>query len=84
MARLVIMPLSDGRGLGRACTGSGVVGRALGRGYGPAQAVKESITRDLSAELAPHGIRVVGLRPNAMLETCTIKNAYEPRAKATG
>jgi NAD(P)-dependent dehydrogenase (short-subunit alcohol dehydrogenase family) len=53
-------------------------------GYGPAQAVKESITRDLSAELAPHGIRVVGLRPNAMLETRTIKNAYEPRAKATG
>src|SRR5215831_2046592 len=53
-------------------------------GYGPAQAVKESLTRDLSAELAPHGIRVVGLRPYAMLETRTIKNAYEPRAKATG
>lgn len=53
-------------------------------GYGPAQAVKEALTRGLSAELAPHGIRVVGLRPNAMLETRTIKNAYEPRAKATG
>src|SRR5262247_3220909 len=53
-------------------------------GYGPAQAAKESLTRDLSAELAPHGIRVVGLRPYAMLETRTIKNAYEPRAKATG
>ena len=53
-------------------------------GYGPAQAVKESLTRDLSAELAPHGIRVVGLRPNAMPETPTIKEAFEPRAKATG
>jgi NAD(P)-dependent dehydrogenase (short-subunit alcohol dehydrogenase family) len=53
-------------------------------GYGPAQALKEALTRDLSAELAPHGIRVVGLRPNAMPETRTIKNAWEPRAKATG
>jgi NAD(P)-dependent dehydrogenase (short-subunit alcohol dehydrogenase family) len=53
-------------------------------GYGPAQALKEALTRDLSAELAPHGIRVVGLRPYAMPETRTIKNAWEPRAKATG
>jgi len=53
-------------------------------GYGPAQAAKEALTRDLSAELAPYGIRVVGLRPNAMPETSTIKNAYEPRAKASG
>jgi NAD(P)-dependent dehydrogenase (short-subunit alcohol dehydrogenase family) len=53
-------------------------------GYGPAQAAKEALTRDLSAELAPHGIRVVGLRPQAMLETRTIKNAFEPRAKASG
>jgi len=52
--------------------------------YGPAQAAKEALTRDLSAELAPHGIRVVGLRPQAILETRTIKNAYQPRAKATG
>jgi NAD(P)-dependent dehydrogenase (short-subunit alcohol dehydrogenase family) len=53
-------------------------------GYGPAQAAKEALTRGLSAELAPHGIRVVGLRPYAMPETETIKNAYEPRAKASG
>ena len=53
-------------------------------GYGPAQAAKESLTRHLSAELAPHGLRVVGLRPQAMLETHTIKNAFELRAKATG
>lgn len=53
-------------------------------GYGPAQAVKEALTRDLSAELAPHGIRVVGLRPQAMPETRTIIDGYEPRAEAMG
>jgi NAD(P)-dependent dehydrogenase (short-subunit alcohol dehydrogenase family) len=53
-------------------------------GYGPAQAAKEALTRDLSAELAPHGIRVVGLRPQAIPETDTIREAFEPRAKATG
>lgn len=53
-------------------------------GYGPAQAAKEALTRDLSAELAPHGIRVIGLRPQAMPESRTIKNAYEPRKKASG
>jgi NAD(P)-dependent dehydrogenase (short-subunit alcohol dehydrogenase family) len=53
-------------------------------GYGPAMAAKEAMTRDLSAELAPHGIRVVGLRPQGMPETRTIRDAYEPRAKASG
>jgi NAD(P)-dependent dehydrogenase (short-subunit alcohol dehydrogenase family) len=53
-------------------------------GYGPAQAAKEALTRDLSAELAPQGIRVVGLRPYAMPETSTIKDAFEPRARASG
>jgi NAD(P)-dependent dehydrogenase (short-subunit alcohol dehydrogenase family) len=53
-------------------------------GYGPAQAAKEALTRDLSAELAPQGIRVVGLRPQGMPETRTIKEAFEPRAEATG
>ncbi len=59
-------------------TGTPLVG-----GYGPAQAAKEALTRDLSAELAPHGIRVVGLRPQGMPETRTIKDAFEPRAKAS-
>src|SRR4051812_19942645 len=59
-------------------------GLPLVGGYGPAQAVKEALTRNLSAKLAPHGIRVVGLRPQAMPETGTIKKAFEPRAKATG
>lgn len=60
------------------------MGLPLVGGYGPAQAAKEALTRHLSAELAPHGLRVVGLRPQAMLETRTIKNAFEPRAKASG
>jgi NAD(P)-dependent dehydrogenase (short-subunit alcohol dehydrogenase family) len=59
-------------------------GLALVGGYGPAQAAKEALTRDLSAELAPHGIRVVGLRPQGMPETHTIRDAFEPRAKASG
>ncbi len=53
-------------------------------GYGPAQAVKEALTRNLSAELAPHGVRVVGLRPQAMPEADTIREAFEPRAAAMG
>jgi NAD(P)-dependent dehydrogenase (short-subunit alcohol dehydrogenase family) len=59
-------------------------GLPLVGGFGPAMAAMEALTRDLSAELAPHGIRVVGLRPQAMPETATIKEAYEPRARATG
>ena len=60
-------------------TGAPLVG-----GYGPAMAAKEALTRNLSAELAPHGIRVVGLRPQAMPETDTIREAFEPRARASG
>ena len=60
-------------------TGTPLIG-----GYGPAMAAKEALTRDLSAELAPHGIRVVGLRPQGMPETGTIKEAFEPYAKASG
>ena len=59
-------------------------GLALVGGYGPAQAAKEALTRDLSAELAPQGIRVIGLRPQGMPETRTIKEAFEPRADALG
>ena len=60
------------------------MGTPLVGGYGPAMAAKEALTRSLSAELAPHGIRVVGLRPQAMPETSTIKEAFEPRAMASG
>jgi len=59
-------------------------GIALLGGYGPAMAALESLTRELSAELAPQGIRVIGLRPQAMPESRTIKEAFEPRAKTLG
>jgi NAD(P)-dependent dehydrogenase (short-subunit alcohol dehydrogenase family) len=57
-------------------------GTRLNGGYGPAQAAKEALTRDLSAELAPQGIRVVGLRPHGMPETRTMREAFD--AKASG
>jgi len=52
-------------------------GTLLNGGYGPAMAAKEALTRDLSAELAPSGIRVVSLRPHAILETPTMKRVFE-------
>src|SRR6185436_15884492 len=51
-------------------------------GYGVAMAAKEELPRSLSAELASQGIRVVGLRPQAIAETRTIKAAFEPRSMA--
>lgn len=53
-------------------------------GYTPAMAAKEALTRALSIELAPRGIRVVGLRPQGIPESRTIRDAFEPRAKASG
>ena len=60
-------------------TGTPLVG-----GGGPAMAAVEALTRDLSAELAPEGIRVVGLRPQGMPETGRIKESFELYAKASG
>ena len=57
-------------------------GLPLVGGYGPAQAAKAALTRDLSAELTPHGIRVVGLRPHGIPETSTMRELAEIRAKA--
>jgi NAD(P)-dependent dehydrogenase (short-subunit alcohol dehydrogenase family) len=53
-------------------------------GVGPAMSAVEALTRDLSAELAPHGIRVVGLRPHGMPESGTIKEVFGLHAKAWG
>ncbi len=53
-------------------------------GYGSSQAAKEALTRDLSAELAPLGIRVVGLRLNAMPETGTLREIFDLKGKAMG
>ena len=55
-------------------------GTRLNGGYGPAQAAKEALTRDLSAELAPQGIRVVGLRPHGLPETSTIREVFDAKA----
>ncbi|MFT3923280.1 MAG: SDR family oxidoreductase [Myxococcales bacterium] len=60
------------------------MGSRLNGGYGPAHAAKEALTRDLSAELAPHGIRVVGLRPHGMPETSTMKEIFELKASRMG
>jgi NAD(P)-dependent dehydrogenase (short-subunit alcohol dehydrogenase family) len=59
-------------------------GTPLNGGYGPAQAAKEALTRELSAELAPQGIRVVGLRPHGMPETGSLKEVSDAKAKASG
>jgi NAD(P)-dependent dehydrogenase (short-subunit alcohol dehydrogenase family) len=59
-------------------------GTPLNGGYGAAQAAKEALTRDLSAELAPQGIRVVALRPHGMPETRTMAEAFEAHAKPSG
>ena len=60
------------------------MGLPLSGGYGPAMAAEEALTRVLSAELAPHGVRVVGLRPQAIPETGTLREAFEARAKTSG
>jgi NAD(P)-dependent dehydrogenase (short-subunit alcohol dehydrogenase family) len=59
-------------------------GTRLNGGYGSAQAAKEALTRDLSAELAPQGIRVVSLRPHGIPETSTMKEVFDIKAKAAG
>lgn len=53
-------------------------------GLGPAMSAVEQITRNLSVELAPKGIRVVGLRPQGMPESGTIKEVFELHARAHG
>jgi NAD(P)-dependent dehydrogenase (short-subunit alcohol dehydrogenase family) len=71
-------------GVMTATTQHSRIGIPLSGGYGPAMAAEEALTRLLSAELAPHGIRVVGLRPQAIPETGTLKEAFEIRAKVSG
>jgi NAD(P)-dependent dehydrogenase (short-subunit alcohol dehydrogenase family) len=49
-------------------------------GYGAAQAAKEALTRDLSFEFAPQGLRVVCLRPHGMPETKTMTEVFESKS----
>jgi NAD(P)-dependent dehydrogenase (short-subunit alcohol dehydrogenase family) len=58
------------------------MGSPLNGGYGPAHAAKEALTRDLSYLLAPHGIRVVGLRPHGIPGTTTMAEVFDIKAKA--
>jgi NAD(P)-dependent dehydrogenase (short-subunit alcohol dehydrogenase family) len=60
-------------------TGTPLVG-----GGAPGLAAVEALTRDLSAELAPAGIRVVGLRPQGIPETARIKESFGRYASASG
>jgi NAD(P)-dependent dehydrogenase (short-subunit alcohol dehydrogenase family) len=53
-------------------------------GGAPAFAAIAALTRSLSVELAPQGVRVMGLMPNAIPETGTIRESFERYAKVTG
>jgi NAD(P)-dependent dehydrogenase (short-subunit alcohol dehydrogenase family) len=53
-------------------------------GSAPAFAAVVALTRTLSAELAPQGVRVVCLMPNAMPETETIRENFGRYAQAAG
>lgn len=56
------------------------VGSPMIGGYSPALAAKEGLTRGLSKELAPLGIRVVGIRPHAIPESDSIKEVFNLKA----
>jgi NAD(P)-dependent dehydrogenase (short-subunit alcohol dehydrogenase family) len=56
------------------------MGSPLIGGYSPALAAKDALTRSLSIELAPHGIRVLSVRPHAIPETDSIKDVFNLKA----
>jgi NAD(P)-dependent dehydrogenase (short-subunit alcohol dehydrogenase family) len=60
------------------------IGAALVGGMGPAWAAMEALSRALSAELGPHGIRAICLRSTGMPETKTIEVVFGLHAKAYG
>lgn len=62
----------------------GRMGAPLVGGMGPAWAALEALTRDLSAELAATGVRVVCIRSKGIPETGTIDVVYGAHAKALG
>jgi NAD(P)-dependent dehydrogenase (short-subunit alcohol dehydrogenase family) len=83
-ARLAARHMRE-RGAGVILTVSALPARSgtqLNGGYGAAVAAKEALTRDLSAELAPLGIRVVCLRPHGLPESDTMRQVFA--AKDTG
>jgi NAD(P)-dependent dehydrogenase (short-subunit alcohol dehydrogenase family) len=60
------------------------LGLPLVGGMGPAWAALEALSRQLSAELGPRGVRAVCLRSTGLPETKTIDVVYELHAKALG
>lgn len=59
-------------------------GAPLVGGFAVAMAAIEALTRGLSAELASRGVRVLGLRQDAIPETGTIQEVFGIHAKAHG
>lgn len=59
-------------------------GSRMNGGYGAGQGAKDALTRDLSAELAPHGIRVLGLRPHGIPASRTMRELHEAKGEAMG
>lgn len=53
-------------------------------GFALAMGAIEVLTRNLSAELAPHGLRVAGLRADGMPDSGTIREVFGIHAKAFG
>lgn len=53
-------------------------------GVAVAMAAEEALIRNLSAELGPQGVRAIGLRPQGMPDSDTIKEVYSLHAKAIG
>jgi len=53
-------------------------------GFAPSMAALEALTRNLSVELAPHGIRVAGLRADGMPDSPTIKEVFGIHSKVYG
>ena len=53
-------------------------------GVAVAMAAEETLIRNLSAELGPKGVRAVGLRPQGMPDSDTIREVYSLHARANG
>ncbi len=53
-------------------------------GFALAMGAIEVLTRNLSAELAPHGIRVAGMRADGMPDSATIKEVFGIHARVYG
>lgn len=78
-----MLPKGSGVILTLTATPARLAGPLVG-GMAPAWAGVEALTRILSAELGPHGIRAVCLRPDAIPETATIDVVYGLHAKTLG